>query len=258
MDMKTHIRVISLATAIDRRHVFSMNAQKTELSWQFHDAHTDLDAGLSYNVRDSIISSGRALETAELGCYSSHISVWREFLKTNDDLLLAFEDDVMVDWQFIEFILQFDLGVLGIDYLKLFEKIPAPHRLVIPQFLDPYHHLIRFVDHALGCQAYILTRKGAEQLLRHCQTLKRPIDVETGRFWSHGITNYAIVPYPVIELYTKSSIGNDRLDKKPLKGMMRLQRAIAKNAERINRAIARISANPRDVKRQYKREYLHK
>ena len=75
---------------------------------------------------------------------------------------------------------------------------PGPCRRVQANAVDFQRHLIEYVDRVFGGQAYALTRAGAERLIRHCRTVRRPIDDELDRSWAHGLPNLCIFPFPVI------------------------------------------------------------
>ena len=89
------------------------------------------------------------------------------------DQLIVLEDDVVVDWEFIREISAIQLAGRGIEYLRLFAKMPAPWRFIASPYFDKYRHLIRFTGYALGTQAYVLSKTGAQRLIRHGSTSKR-------------------------------------------------------------------------------------
>lgn len=214
----TMIRIISMADQVDRRTQFDAHAHTTQLPWSYFDAHTRPMACLTDDKKAQMRIAGRTLTTGELGCYSSHVAIWKEFLASGQPQLLVLEDDVVVDWPYIEFLCRHDFRDTGIDYLRLFAKIPAPYRLMRSPFLSTYYHLVRYLDYALGTQAYLLTPEGASRLAAHCDIIRRPIDVEMGRVWDHSVPNYGILPSPVYERFGQSSIGSDRFPRRSLEG----------------------------------------
>src|SRR5580704_9443019 len=112
MHNQTSIRVISLADAHARRDALTQRLVGTGLKWSFFDAHRH--PVISYCKRDAWIAKGRPLVPQELGCYSSHYSVWKEFLAGTSTQLLVLEDDVSGDWDYIKKdVLSFDLGSMG-------------------------------------------------------------------------------------------------------------------------------------------------
>lgn len=206
------IRVVSLATAFERRSHFSASAAGTSLPWAFSDAHTACCEPLLNDAPAQLARIGRPLGSAEIGCYSSHVSIWREFLDSDAKVLVVFEDDVVVDWRFVEHLLSFDLCKAGVMHLRLFNKVPCKYVLLASPFMGRYHHLIRNKKFALGTQAYVLTREGAGVLQRHCRVIVRPIDVEIDRAWAHGVPSLTIVPSPVFERFVGSTIGLERFE----------------------------------------------
>jgi glycosyl transferase family 25 len=206
----TAIRVISLPAALERRRAFARSAAAAGCEWEFFDAHaTPLD-GLSYEEKRVTGIYGRKLHPGELGCYSSHFDLWRWLAESDYEQLIVLEDDVVVDWEFIRLISAIRLASRGIEYLRLFAKMPAPWRFIASPYFDKYRHLIRFTGYALGTQAYVLSKTGAERLIRHGSNIEAPVDVYMDRTWDHGLLNLAVYPFPVYERHQRSSIGEGR------------------------------------------------
>lgn len=234
MQSLTAIRVISLERAHERRAAFARDAGTTQRDWEFFAAHTTLSRSLQYDPAVVEGVYGRRLEPGEIGCYSSHFALWRWLLDSPYEQLLVLEDDVVVDWDFAREIAARPLSRQGIDYLRLFAKMPAPWRMVASPCFDPYRHLIRFTGYALGTQAYLLTRAGAEKLVRHGSRVEAPVDVFMDRTWDHGLLNLAIQPFPVYERHQRSSIGEVRLD---AGGPLRNLRSLKALAIRLRRKL---------------------
>ena len=209
MKVSTAVRVISLANS-GRRKEFSQAASHARLPWEFFDAHTKPAHGLTYDEKRVAGLYGRKLHPGELGCYSSHFELWRWFVQAGCQQLIVLEDDVVVDWEFIRGISAIEIAGRGIEYLRLFAKMPAPWRFVASPYFDQYRHLIRFTGYALGTQAYVLSKSGAERLICHGSNIEAPVDVYMDRTWDHGLLNLALYPFPVYERYQPSSIGEDR------------------------------------------------
>jgi glycosyl transferase family 25 len=206
----TAIRVISLPGARERRQAFARSAAAAGCEWEFFDAHTTPASGLSYDEKRVTGIYGRKLQPGELGCYSSHFDLWRWLVKADCEQLIVLEDDVVVDWDFIRDISATQMAGRGIEYLRLFAKMPAPWRFIASPYFDKYRHLIRFTGYALGTQAYVLSKAGAERLIRHGSIIEAPVDVYMDRTWDHGLLNLAVYPFPIYERHQRSSIGEGR------------------------------------------------
>lgn len=244
--MKTEITVISLARDAERRASFARQAEAAGVDWRFFDACTALTPALQYDPADSIIAWGRALTPGELGVYASHYSLWQGLIASGADQLIAFEDDTLVDWAFIRRISEIDFSAQGVQFLKLFSRIASPCKCLRWEYIEPSRSLIRFTDYALGAQAYLITRSGAQTLVRHCRRVRRPIDHEMERFWAHGLPNLAVYPFPVIEISSPSRIG-ERMFCEPLSAAsweLRGRRLASRALEKARRAAARFAPEP--------------
>lgn len=235
------ISVINLPDAAHRRSTFEQHAKvaNTTLEWSFFPASRQLHPELVYDERLAVIRRGRKLHLRELACYSSHYALWRSFLETDKDQLLVLEDDVVLDWAFMQRLLSLDLGGSGIHYLKVFNKNMTPYQAVSNDFLGRW--LIDCRGFAYGAQAYVLTRTGAARFLKHCQQVSRPIDDELDRSWAHGIPNLSVFPSPAFEQLSPSSIGAERdtfeemaRDVRALNVMVRLQEKLRRGWQKVS------------------------
>jgi GR25 family glycosyltransferase involved in LPS biosynthesis len=58
----------------------------------------------------------------------------------------------------------------------------------------------------MGTQAYLISSHKARSVVAAIRTISRPIDWEMDRFWANGLHNYALFPFPCLELSSGSSI----------------------------------------------------
>jgi len=215
---KTKVWVVSIADAKTRRNTFSAAANFSD--WQFFDAHTEVKGALLYDKERVAGRYGRVMGMGELGCYSSHYAVWEWLLQSEFDQMIVLEDDVVADGGFIDMLKHCSLAERGIEYLRLFAKMPAPWRFVASPYLERYRHLIRYTGYALGTQAYAITRRGAERFIESGRSIEAPVDVYMDRTWAHGVLNLALYPFPVYERFQPSSIGEERFIRRPDVGQL--------------------------------------
>jgi glycosyl transferase family 25 len=241
---RTSIRVVSLARSHDRRQAFRAGAAATRLPWSFFDAHETIDPALSYDPVEAIVAGGGTLLPAELGCYSSHYTIWREFLASGHDQLVVLEDDVVVDWGYLEFLIGHDLEKLGIRYLRLYAARPAAFRHIATRFLEFSHDLIQFKGYAWGSQGYLLTRAGAVRFVPHFRRIRRSFDSELDRAWDHGVANLAVFPFPLLSPLGSSMIGPGRYEPQTLSVGLRARRLPFRALERTRRVIGDMHNRP--------------
>jgi glycosyl transferase, family 25 len=230
------IRVISLPHS-PRRAQFAAAAGDTELPWAFFDGYTALTAPLQYDAAVAARRFGRPLSPGEIGCYTSHYKLWEAFLASDARQIIVMEEDVIADWAAIARLARHDFSGDGIDILRLFSTHPFPFDLSVQRFLSPHAHLLRVRGLFLGTQAYLLTRKGAEALMRLGHCVAMPVDWAMSRYWSYGAANYCLFPFPVLERYGISGIGHGgRGEIFPLSAGDRLARLLHRLKDRAKRA----------------------
>lgn len=234
MTPETLVLVISLADARERRAGFSARAGETALPWRFFDAHRELGGDLAYRPEDAIVAKGRPLMPGELGCYSSHYHAWLALLESGAPQMIVLEDDTIVDWSFLEKLARLDFTGRGVSYLRLFAKRPCAFRLH-GEAIEPQRYLVEYAAYAHGTQGYVLTRHGAERFVRHCRTVRRPVDIELDRAWDHGVACLAVFPFPLTEISTASTIGSARWARPEIPPRLRAARLRMRLAERARR-----------------------
>jgi glycosyl transferase family 25 len=133
--------------------------------------------------------------------------VWEEFLASDADQLLVFEDDIVVDWEGIEGVMKRDFGKDGIHYLRL-ACLAVPPAVYKGEFLGRY--LVHYLGYALGSQAYLFTRQGAAHMVKYCQRVRSPIDDMMDRSWWGALPNLGVHPALIMFTNMASSIGGSR------------------------------------------------
>jgi glycosyl transferase family 25 len=209
---RTAVRVISLESALTRRHLFSRDAEATATPWQFFPAYTAPTPPLRYDDHKARRRFGRPLSPTEVACYVSHYKVWEWLAASNYDQALIFEDDVRIDWPAIEELTKYDFAPRALHLIHLFATHGFNAKTVIHRFLSPHHHLLRIQGPHLGAQGYLLTRHGAAQLCKTANPIYMPCDWYTARYWQHGLPSYILFPFPIIETFVPSMIGDNRAD----------------------------------------------
>ena len=234
MSPATLVLVISLPDAEERRAGFAARARDTTLPWSFFDAHHELGAGLAYDPDEAVVAKGRTLMPGELGCYSSHYHTWLALLDSPVRQMIVLEDDTIVDWTFLEKLAALDFSARGVSYLRLFAKRPCAFRLH-GEAVEPQRYLVEYAGYAHGTQGYVITRAGAERLVRHCRRVRRPVDIELDRAWDHGGPCLAVFPFPLTEISTASTIGSARWTRPDIPTGLRAARFGMRMLERARR-----------------------
>ena len=235
--MSTSVEVISLPQAQQRRRAFEDCAREAQTPWRFLDATSGLPPDLRYDAVRAKRRFGRALSDTEVSCFGSHYRAWRNLLDSSDSQRIVLEDDVLVDWNSLDRLSSVNLGQLGLHLVRLYATHPFRHRLVTHRFLGPHLHLIEARGLYLGAQGYVITRLGAERLIAQANPVDSPLDWLMTRYWDSGLPNYCLFPFPLIERFVPSNIG-DRSSAPTPAPLDRLLRFGWRARDRLSRAAA--------------------
>jgi GR25 family glycosyltransferase involved in LPS biosynthesis len=205
MSSNLKIVAISLAGSV-RRERASVNLDSLGIPWTFFDALRVPAKGFpQYDQALAIRFWGRGLSGAEIGCAASHMSIMAQLAASDadDSWTLVMEDDVVLDTEFSFCSLPEICRTAEIGYLRLYGRHMAPCKHVA--WLDQ-RELVRFERAPMGTQAYLISSRAARRFIGSVTTIHRPVDWEMDRFWANGLYNYALFPFPCLELTMPSSI----------------------------------------------------
>jgi len=196
--------------APERREWMAAQAERAKIDLNFFPCITINDISSfphEYNETWTRWRHGRAMKPTELACAFSHIQLWKNLLSSSDDYYVICEDDMEFAPD-LDQIVRECLSLKRGRIIKLSVTHPRPHKGLVT--FSTGHQLVRFRFAPLSAGAYIISRSGAEQLILYCYKIHAPIDEMMRLTIEHGITNYGIVPYPVLHAAGFDSLVGDR------------------------------------------------
>ena len=192
--------VISLERAAERRQAIVTLLNRLGVEFELFsavdgDQLTEGDLSL-YSERDAIKLEGRPLSKGEIGCYLSHIGVWKEIVSRKLPDALVLEDDA-------------EIGYAALEVLAVRHLLPSDWEFV--NFLsdarqspagDAIWDIYRageFRRRPNRTSSYLISQSGVTRLLAYAFPIKHPIDGLTGRTEMTGLRMYGIFP-PIASL----------------------------------------------------------
>jgi len=139
------------------------------------------------------------LTPQEIACYLSHKAAWARFLSSDSDYCLIMEDDFRI-YDSISFKSLVDslapckIGISW-DVIKLF-VLKRPRLRIVKRIFSECS-LIRCFKVPTCMTAYLLSRSGAEKLLRSRPKFFRPVDEDIKYYWENRLDILALDPAPV-------------------------------------------------------------
>ena len=196
-NLDTKVFVINVKDNKVKQEHFKKEAKKINLQFHFFEAITPKDIFSIHNNYDPQKTKkayGRPLMPTEIACALSHISLWKKLQTDHEvDKYLILEDDVIIKKNFNYLFNNPKLDEYGLIRL-CGNKIHYNKKLLN---LDNNSHLVEFSYGCLTGGAYIINKSVTKDLIKYCLNLTHAIDIMMDRSFSHNITNYGVLPFPV-------------------------------------------------------------
>ncbi|NGY06735.1 glycosyltransferase family 25 protein [Solimonas terrae] len=183
--------VINLPGSVERRATMDRQLAGLGLEVEFVDA---LD-GRRLDRREHPTASG--LLDAELGCYLSHLAVWRRLIASGRDCAIVLEDDAVVAPDLAAQCAEFSGLPERPDMVRI-SSVKQPAGIEIRKLASGRRVLLP-TEHPSGCQGYWLTRDGARKFLDCLSRPRIAIDCALDRYWRYGLRVFLLDPPAVRE-----------------------------------------------------------
>lgn len=164
------IYIVNLEKDIERKASIKAQLDALNLDYQFISAVYGKALSQEEIAQLSPDFEKTRLTLPELGCALSHLKVYREIIKNNDEIALILEDDVKLHHNIKKYLDLLTINnnpntpeviILGKvnEYIDSFKKI-----------LDKNYSLVNVID-SVGAYGYCLNKKAAENLLTFLQPI---------------------------------------------------------------------------------------
>jgi glycosyl transferase, family 25 len=143
-------------------------------------------------------ASADRLTSGEIGCYASHLSLYRKLLDDKIEAAVVLEDDAQLPDDFAKIVAEaVKAAPKGWDIIHLCSNFGVRqiyHRLApLP---GTKRHLVRHHRLPIRMTGYVISTRGCKRMLAISPRV-RPIDLELHRAYLHGLDLYGVAPTPV-------------------------------------------------------------
>lgn len=137
----------------------------------------------------------KPLRPGEIGCYASHLALWRRLVASGDRMMAIFEDDVALDPALPEVLQRVASLDLPWDVIKLYGRARERVQARLP--CGGGLQLVRYQRVPSHTCAYVVSRRGAHKLLATRRPFGRPVDIDLRHWWENDLALFGVQPYPV-------------------------------------------------------------
>lgn len=180
----SEILVISLEDDADRRRELLLQLPKHRKIVKAVDTRMYLPEGVieygaRQRLRDGVRAHDRDLTRGAVGCYLSHVNVWRTFL---GESAIIFEDDARLQVSFPRLLSLIPWGDKSWDIFLL--GYASQRKTNIRSFLQTH--------------AYVIRRRGVERAMPHMFPIKQQLDWQLSTLAQNNIIRIEGVPMQVV------------------------------------------------------------
>jgi glycosyl transferase family 25 len=173
------------------------------------------------------------LSSGEIGCFASHLGVWRLVVERGIPAALICEDDALLSSDLADTVSEL-LSALPADW-DIVRLCRAPKRAAHTlALMSTGRRLVQYSKIPSGSAGYLVSKAGAAKLLRQRKAWA-PVDVEISHAWDLGLNVYGVMPPPITQDLKASLIGK-RVKTSRLRRMMPTPRRLVFNARKMGAA----------------------
>jgi glycosyl transferase family 25 len=231
VDTITCTYVINLKKDVERKETIKKHFKEHDISFNIFEAVNGLDLDLEkLRAEKTLKDKERPLTKGEIGCYLSHIEIWKKFLSSDKKYCLIFEDDVQLCENFKK---KINVTLRELDKNNtnkendIIDAIYLNHELHCKLFFGDYecnkHVLLDNMTNikkpfrlGYGMFGYIISREGAKNILNYGVPMTMPIDVLMHYLNQISLMNVTKTIDPYV-LHTGSYSNTQKLEENSIK-----------------------------------------
>jgi glycosyl transferase family 25 len=137
----------------------------------------------------------RPMENGDYGTYQSHRLCWQRVVDERLDWAIVLEDDAVLSPSFVDVPAAIERLPLEWDVVKLFNGWRK--RRTWPLMKAGPFEVVAYDKIPAGTPGYVVSRRGAERLLRGHRRMMRPVDIDMQYWWETRTEVIGFSPFPV-------------------------------------------------------------
>lgn len=203
------IFVISLAHATARRSFMRAQLDQLHVRYQLFDAinvaRTDALPFRYHDQSQFFLQAGRRARTEEIGCFASHVALWRRCVELNRSIVIL-EDDAKLGDNFCAGLSVVSKTIDTLGFIRL-QTNPKRRSAKVAEY---DRHCVHFTSrYPFGAMGYAISPVAAAAFIAKSTIFYAPLDKFIKNFWDHEQALFSLYPAIVDEcdLGKESMIG---------------------------------------------------
>lgn len=188
------IFVISLPQSVDRRERMHQQLSAQRLPFSFFDGinfHADRNRYFHHcDEARFLLNTGRTPSSGELGCFASHLMVWRTCRLLGEPVVVL-EDDMEIASDFSAALPFAQRQIDQLGFIRLQRNGKRGGQIVVNQQSRQIRFCTRFPH---GSGAYMISPSVANAFIEESAVFRAPVDVFIKRYWQHRQPLFTLSP----------------------------------------------------------------
>jgi len=191
-EVVVRVFVINLARSVARRQTMAEQLRQLGLPYEIWAA---IDGRLLDEAEYLQQGGASGLFPGEVGCYQSHLTLWRKIRDEQIPCAFILEDDARIDPDTLQVLNALETRVADFDVARL-SAIEKQVGTVLQRVNDT-RQLVVPTKNPSGLAGYVLTNEGAKRLVNLAEPPCIPVDTLVDRSWVKGVRMVMVSPAPV-------------------------------------------------------------
>lgn len=191
--------VISLKDSHARQENVNRQLTAAGINYEFFDAANGRDGYEkffdAYDEREYLLNTGRVSTPGEIGCYASHLALWKRCVELNEPIMIM-EDDFKLDALFPEAVAEVEKLIKDYGFIR-FQTERRGKKKKLKQAGKFSLYFYTKMPHSLMC--YAIRPDVARAFIAGSHILREPVDVFVKKTWEHQQPLFGLAPYTVSE-----------------------------------------------------------
>ena len=199
--------------SVERRTAVQLALDKENIKFDFFDGvnikKSNSDIVLKYDSGKTLKAKGYTLTDTELGCFASHIGLWKKCVSLNEPILIL-EDNFKINKRLLPFIEYGNKHIEKLGVLKFGASAYAKYIHIAE--VTSNTALVKYKKGVCGGSSYMISPVAAKKYLIMSESFFEPVDNFMDKEWLTDQPLYTFHPHVISRSSCKSVIGN-RKDK---------------------------------------------
>lgn len=204
------VYVINLKECVNRKTLVTEALNKHQIDYEFHSTERLSIGEINkiYPAKSSLKTmryKGYKLTDSEVGCFNSHIQLWKKCLEANNPIVILEDNIKITSDNFKQIISLIESKIDKFGIIKLSNTFDR--KALSKAAFTNEHNIVSYSKGGCGTLGYVITPRVAKIFLDNSKNFFEPVDDFMETEWRNNCVVYGIEPHIIGRAQISSTIG---------------------------------------------------